>query len=449
MKLDQNANHDPVNGLWSRCCETCFKSRKGYYDTSGTVVDKTNEYIEIRRKRIDQHELEVNKLEKRLLKLISELSSAKFSTSDGILSYSKANQRRDVERKIIKWEDDSSVTECPICHHSFGYTLRKHHCRLCGRVVCASLSTNCSREAPISLLLEKLMHDPTTNEKRDDNLLLNQLPLTPVQQLQISANTNNKNAKGGSKKVEAISARGTFNGLSVPTHVNKSNDINIRMCKDCKNTVFGKRNFIAALHSPKAPVIVAYERLMPIRRSIDVILPRFQMLLTKVNDESEEPSEETLLEATKIRKKLMSGFVRLDEASRRIQKVEVNSEGEARLKKQIVLDTAQYLQDHMVPLKSLPRFLKKKKGDQKKVEEEDEEESSEDEGTVKDPNEIKELQEQLIVLEEQKFLVSDMVTEASSKRRLDEMIPLQQSLDDLEKEILRIKTKLGKKNQML
>ncbi|EAW10959.1 phosphatidylinositol-3-phosphate-binding ubiquitin-protein ligase [Aspergillus clavatus NRRL 1] len=39
-----------------------------------------------------------------------------------------------------RWQPDSEVTNCPICGAAFSFWYRKHHCRKCGRVVCASCS---------------------------------------------------------------------------------------------------------------------------------------------------------------------------------------------------------------------------------------------------------------------------------------------------------------------
>ena len=41
---------------------------------------------------------------------------------------------------LPKWQPDSDVSECPICGVAFSFWHRKHHCRKCGRVVCASCS---------------------------------------------------------------------------------------------------------------------------------------------------------------------------------------------------------------------------------------------------------------------------------------------------------------------
>lgn len=38
------------------------------------------------------------------------------------------------------WQPDAAVNECPVCQTAFGLWTRKHHCRKCGRVVCAACS---------------------------------------------------------------------------------------------------------------------------------------------------------------------------------------------------------------------------------------------------------------------------------------------------------------------
>jgi len=46
----------------------------------------------------------------------------------------------ETETELPRWQPDSEVTECPICGTVFKLWYRKHHCRKCGRVVCASCS---------------------------------------------------------------------------------------------------------------------------------------------------------------------------------------------------------------------------------------------------------------------------------------------------------------------
>jgi hypothetical protein len=38
MKLNKQAQHDPVNGYWCRVCDYCFSSREGYLDFEGNMI---------------------------------------------------------------------------------------------------------------------------------------------------------------------------------------------------------------------------------------------------------------------------------------------------------------------------------------------------------------------------------------------------------------------------
>ena len=47
---------------------------------------------------------------------------------------------RESEISLPPWQPDSDVSQCPVCHVEFSFWYRKHHCRKCGRVVCAACS---------------------------------------------------------------------------------------------------------------------------------------------------------------------------------------------------------------------------------------------------------------------------------------------------------------------
>ena len=54
--------------------------------------------------------------------------------------------------------------------------------------------------------------------------------------------------------------------------------VDVRMCRDCKHTIFGKRDFEQE-SSAIPPDLKAYETLVQFERGIRLMLPKFQRLL--------------------------------------------------------------------------------------------------------------------------------------------------------------------------
>lgn len=154
MKLSRSAKHEPVRGLWCRVCETCYKSRDGYNDHNGFERNHTDFLKNVRRKTVDKRTLETSRLETRLTRLTQLLANPppveqEQSTGSYLWSSISGNksQIRALEQSIVPWQDDATVPECPFCQQPFSqYSLRRHHCRMCGRVVCADPNTGCSNE---------------------------------------------------------------------------------------------------------------------------------------------------------------------------------------------------------------------------------------------------------------------------------------------------------------
>ena len=54
---------------------------------------------------------------------------------------SSAEKRRKVDHWVPAiWIPDEKTSSCMRCGRSFGWRRRRHHCRLCGRCICASCS---------------------------------------------------------------------------------------------------------------------------------------------------------------------------------------------------------------------------------------------------------------------------------------------------------------------
>ncbi|KAJ6116501.1 hypothetical protein N7512_006226 [Penicillium capsulatum] len=408
MKLSRSAQHEPVRGIWARVCETCYKSREGYNDHNGVTRDQGAFFKSIRKQTVDKEFLEVSRLEKRLTRLTQLLASlppdqihpgaAKLFT----IAW-QSDQRKAVEQTVVSWQDDTSVSRCPFCQQDFsGYSFRRHHCRTCGRVVCGDPATGCSSEIGLSIA-------PVAKaEKTPANKLINV----------------DEGLRGGCLA--------------------------------------------------EAPEVRAYENLVQFERGIRLHLPKFQKLLAALQDPRRPPSPAQLADASKVRKRLMDSFAKYDVAARRIRDLPTQSPSQRRLQKAIYQQASNFLHLHMLPLKSLPKVLKhatsnsdgtpsrtgspavpngSSGGDRPRdsalvsIKYNDRIGANASTSSVNSDTssavsaleaEEKSLRDRLIVLEEQKFFVSEMIADANRRRKFDEVSSLAVNVEDLSREIDRV-----------
>lgn len=155
----------------------------------------------------------------------------------------------------------------------------------------------------------------------------------------------------------------------------------------------------------------------------------------------------------------MDAFAQYDTAARRIRDFPTDSPTQTRLQKAVYQQAYNFLSLHMLPLKSLPRILKhaSPNGAQSKsngrpngalaaikyndIENSSVASSSSAISTME--AEEKELRERLIVLEEQKFFVQEMIADANRRRKFDEVSSLALNVEDLSKEIDQINGQLN------
>lgn len=232
--------------------------------------------------------------------------------------------------------------------------------------------------------------------------------------------------------------------------------IDIRMCRDCNTTVFSKKDFAAEV-SHKPPDQRAYENLLQFEKGIRLLLPNFQRLLMALQDPEKPPSHIQLAEASKVRKRLIDSFGKYDLAAKRIRDLPSKSPTQLKLQKAIYTQSANFLNLHMLPLKSLPKILKHASPSPhglppngrsalaaiKYNDIDSASQLSSSSAVSAMEAEEKELKERLIVLEEQKFFVAEMVADANKRRKFDEAASLQGNLGDLGREIDAVNGMLG------
>lgn len=441
MKLSRAAVHEPVRGVWCRVCETCYKSREGYNDHNGVMVDHTKTFAEIRRQKVERQNLDIQRLEKRLTKLTQLLANPPeeaITNGGGLLSpvaslAGQKNLRKQIEQSIVTWEEDAKVPRCPFCQQEFSWSFRRHHCRICGRVVCADPQTACSSD--VGLNVNKPITNGSTGQGKGEK------PIT----------TNTTNGTG--------------------TQVS----IDVRMCRDCKCTIFSKRDFSASV-AHKPPDQRAYETLRQFERGIKMLMPSFQRSLLALQPPEDEfghsrppPTHAQIQEASKLRKRLTDSFTKYNLAAKRLRDLPSSSDTQMRLQKNIYTAASSFLHTYMLPLKSLPKMLKSansgnsasshrrllsatdrhntlsplRNGELAESETASLAGASEASTAVSAlESEEKELRERLVVLEEQRFLVKEMVANARGARRFEEVGALSKNVEELDKEIVGLRLKV-------
>jgi rabenosyn-5 len=233
-------------------------------------------------------------------------------------------------------------------------------------------------------------------------------------------------------------------------------NIDVRMCKDCRHTLFSRADFEKERHVKPADQR-SFENLIQFERGIRLLMPKFQKLLLALQDPDKPPAHEQISEATKVRKRLTDAFIQYESAARRIRDLPSSSATQTRLQKAVYQQASNFLSLNMLPLKALPKILKHasphgasngksnralssiKLNDRLEV-------SSQQSSSAIESLEAeeKELRERLIILEEQKFMVNEMLTEARKKRRFEEMAALSTNIDDLTKEIDSLRARLSR-----
>ena len=180
-------------------------------------------------------------------------------------------------------------------------------------------------------------------------------------------------------------------------------------------------------------------------------LPIFDDSLNSLKVETVKDSENTLdpknlNDLARLRHKLLNSFNLYNTLTRQLLSVEPQSHLERQLQNSIKIASAAYINEKILPLKSLPAILNpeghKTNEDGQKAEPEVKKLSQLmiENLTIK---EVKELREELMVLKEQSYLIESTIQDYKKQRRLEEIVTLNKNLEELHSRIHTVQSKLG------
>ncbi|KAI8323331.1 hypothetical protein GQ54DRAFT_237781, partial [Martensiomyces pterosporus] len=367
-------------GVDCRVCEECYLRSTDSQRHHGPSRNLTMAFVHLRKRAVSTALLEGNRMEKRLEKLAAVYANASPAGSI-ILQLPRAKSLQAAEQSVVMWEDDSAVDACPFCHSPFGrLASRRHHCRLCGRVVCGRGSCSTSLSIPLP---------------SDDGA-----------------------------------------GFS------SEHCADVRTCKECEHIVIRHRDRAARMNQAPDALTVLYADVNAFMAQVEDALPTFNALAIRLNDSGSVATPD-LPRAARIRRQLTAAFNSLDQTSKRILELPADTPTAKRLHLAIRRAVAQYLQLHMFPLTMLPKPERKVSSASSTTTMNTTEDEVSNQPVLEMPPtpptamsmSHHEKLESISVLRDQRERVKGYISEAQRDRRLDDAKSLQMSLNDLEAEL--------------
>ncbi|KAJ3741755.1 FYVE zinc finger-domain-containing protein [Lentinula detonsa] len=363
---------------------------------------------------------------------------------------------RSSEQRITPWQPDSAASRCPHCDVSFHpLSNRKHHCRLCGRVVCALPVKRGERIEPCSFLF---VVDPKTRL---------------IEQVEEGVDYGVRKRKHSSVDLRPQEQR-IANQDTAEDEEEKFLK-GVRICREC-NPVLRRQQYLRE-RTPGADKVVGefltlYEALIGLEKEIEErLLPRFEEMLDVLNKSKSSNETNTLdlsgLPATAAaeRKRLLQAFARYDALAKRIRSLPTSSDGKQtrmggsrdvkkeggmsskeRVQAAIAVRAARFLEVRMVGLGVVPaeheREQKHKRNASNSNSNSNSRSSSSPSSTA-DPSSVGaqttlRTHKTLQPLLEQESLLESYVTEATKARKFEDAKILRGNLREIREEIERV-----------
>ncbi|XP_061838047.1 rabenosyn-5 [Nerophis lumbriciformis] len=290
--------------------------------------------------RIDHYVIEVNKLIIRLEKLTS------FDRTN-----SDAAKIRAIEKSVVSWVNDSDVPFCPDCGNKFNIRNRRHHCRLCGSIMCRK----CMESVPLPLA-QKLING--TREALS----------VPGRHSQSQSPPIGSGSSMGSR-------RGSISSLSsVTSMLEEKDDDKIRCCHHCMDKLLKRQQKLE--EKDFVPDIVKlYERLRMCMEKVDEKAPEYIRMAESLSAGETTYNLDT---ASGLRLEVQKYYELIDALSKKILTLGIKDEPQPhpkvlQLQKMVRYTATLFVQEKLLGLMSLPtkdkyeELKEKRKEEQEKI----------------------------------------------------------------------------------
>ncbi|XP_069499526.1 rabenosyn-5 [Ambystoma mexicanum] len=282
----------------------------------GATKSHLADFKKHRAARIDHYVVEVNKLIIRLEKLASfdrtNADSAKI---------------RAIEKSVVPWVSDHDVPFCPDCGNKFSIRNRRHHCRLCGSIMCKKCM--------------EVVSLPLANK------------LTNASKQVLAAHSSPNLSPNNSAHT---SRRGSISSLSsVSSILDEKDDDRIRCCGHCQSTLLKREQQIDEREFTP-DIVKFYQKLRLCMEKVDIKAPEYIRMAQSIN-----AGETTynLEHANDLRVEVQKLYELIDALSKKILTLGMNEEPKPhpkalQLQKMIRYSATLFVQEKLLGLMSLP-----------------------------------------------------------------------------------------------
>ncbi|XP_036594219.1 rabenosyn-5 [Trichosurus vulpecula] len=282
----------------------------------GAVRSHLSDFKKHRAARIDHYVVEVNKLIIRLEKLTA------FDRTN-----TESAKVRAIEKSVVPWVNDQDVPFCPDCGNKFSIRNRRHHCRLCGSIMCKKCMEL------ISLPLASKLTSASKEASMTSHTSPNQSP----------------NSIHGSR-------RGSISSVSsVSSVLDEKDDERIRCCGHCKDALLKREQQIDEKeHTPD--IVKLYEKLRICMEKVDQKAPEYIKMAASLNAGETTYSLE---HANDLRVEVQKVYELIDALSKKILTLGLNQEPQPhpralQLQRMIRYSATLFVQEKLLGLMSLP-----------------------------------------------------------------------------------------------
>ncbi|MEJ1279712.1 rabenosyn RAB effector [Cricetulus griseus] len=233
---------------------------------------------------------------------------------------------RAIEKSVVPWVNDQDVPFCPDCGNKFSIRNRRHHCRLCGSIMCKKCM--------------ELIGLPLANK------------LTSASKDSLSTHTSpsqSPNSVHGSR-------RGSLSSMSsVSSVLDEKEDDRIRCCIHCKDKLLKREQQMDEKeHTPD--IVKLYEKLRLCMEKVDQKAPEYIRMAASLNAGETTYSLE---HANDLRVEVQKVYELIDTLSKKILTLGLNQDpsphpNTLRLQRMIRYSATLFVQEKLLGLMSLP-----------------------------------------------------------------------------------------------